>query len=88
MPEGDLFAALRLRVVNRERVELVAVVAAEGFEVADEGFRAGAGVFVPLRAGQRILRVVVDRLHVGCAGFDDGGDDGAGERGAGGGDEF
>lgn len=86
--EGDQRAALRLGVVDREGVEPVAVLAAEGRKILGEGGGAGLGIGIPLGADEFVLRVVVDGLQVGGAGLDDGGDDGAGERGAGGGDEL
>lgn len=69
--ERDFLAALRLLIEKGEGVEPVLMLAAEGFELGNEGGGALAGVGIPLRADQGVLGIEVDGLEVGGAGRPD-----------------
>ena len=69
--EGDLLTALRLLIEDGEGVEPVLMLAAESFELGDEGGGALAGIGIPLGADEGVLGVEVDGLEIGGAGLDD-----------------
>lgn len=85
--EGEFLASPGLVVVDGQRDELVLVIAQPALEILLVLRRIG-GAGVPAGAEQHVDGVVVDGLQVLFAGLDDVGDERAGERLDGGGDEL
>jgi hypothetical protein len=86
--EGDFLATLGLLVEERDGIEPVLMLEAEGFEVGDEGRRALAGVGIPPGTDELVLGGDVDGLEIGGAGLDDVFHSGTGEWSGGGGDKL